>query len=264
MSLVTEAALRAEFTEDQLEALDVYRVPAGTIVTPSARALLIDHRVDLMIGDKHVIKLPQPDGASATADDQAPSALPAFTKPDRYQSLTGQTYTEKPEHMTALRGHVLVAKDHPQIRFRGQLDSLEAKILCTQLAFQRLGLHKGVADLTSVLLFVKQILRAEVLDEPLGPVELLGLSDAELRRQSHNPREVFGVPHFAASLEDGEAVIALNALRTAAREVELAAYEAFKQADGTTPEHEDIILALNRLSSAFYLMMFKAKAGEYQ
>jgi ethanolamine utilization cobalamin adenosyltransferase len=44
--------------------------------------------------------------------------------------------------------------------------------------------------------------------------------------------------------------------------VELIAYDAFKGQDGV-PNRGDIILALNRLSSLFYVMMFRALTKEY-
>jgi ethanolamine utilization cobalamin adenosyltransferase len=246
MALVTEAMLREQFGGPGAQAPAEYRVPAGTIVTPSARAWLADRRIGLAFGEAER------------------SALPAFAKPERYELASGGSVTAKPEHLTALRGNVLVPKDHPVIRLRGALDSLEADILCAQVAFRRLRLAKGVAELGEVLRFVKQILRAEVLDEPLGPIALLGLDEAGLRARSHAPREFYGIGHFAASVDDGEAVVTLNALRTKSREVELAAYEAFKADAGRSPDREDVILALNRLSSAFYIMMFKAKTKEYQ
>ena len=47
------------------------------------------------------------------------------------------------------------------------------------------------------------------------------------------------------------------------REVEIAAYTAFKDENGV-PTRGDIARALNRLSSLFYVMMFRAKTGEYE
>ena len=55
----------------------------------------------------------------------------------------------------------------------------------------------------------------------------------------------------------------LNLVRTQVRETELAAVEAFF--DPTKgPEREDILTALNRLSSAVYVMMCRLKAGKYE
>ncbi|MCL1840517.1 MAG: hypothetical protein FWF75_02045 [Propionibacteriaceae bacterium] len=273
MALVTEAALRDEFRDADPSALTRYEVPAGTLVTPSARAWLIDHRIDLVIGGKVAVATPRT-GAAAQDRPSAPapaapqadpaSALPLFIRPDAFDVIDGSQVADKPEHLTALRGNLLVPKNHPQIRFRGQLDALESDILVAQVAFQRLGLAKGVADLGEVLRYVKQVLRAEVLDVPFDQVSLFGLDDEELRHRSHYPKQYYGITHFAASVEDGEAVVLLNQLRTTVRTVELAAYDAFATGGTAEPRRIDLIRALNRLSSALYLMMFKAKTKEYE
>jgi ethanolamine utilization cobalamin adenosyltransferase len=166
---------------------------------------------------------------------------------------------QKPEHMTSLRGDMLVSKDHPRIRLRGRLDGLQARILEAQILFRRLGQEKAVSDLGEVLGVVRAILRCEVLDEPLEQFLLLGMDEEEIRARSHRPKDYYGLQHFFASVDDGEAVITLNSLRTLVREAELAFYDAFKHEDGRA----DLALALNRLSSVFYVMMFKAKTGEY-
>lgn len=268
MSVITEAALRVLLKDEDLDALKEYCVDSGVIVTPSARAYLTDHKIDLIIGDKRVIRNPAggEEKASPAAPNAAPAveengALPAFSKPVCYESLYGGCFDEKPEHMTALHGKILVYKNHKRIRLRGRLDSLQAAIISAQILFCRLGLEKGAADLETVLTFTKEMMRSEVLDEPLRPVQLLGMDEAQIREHSHHPKKYYDMPHFAASVDDGEAVAALNALRCLVREVEIAALEAFEQPG--EPEHMDILRGLNRLSSVFYVMMFKAKAKEY-
>jgi len=282
MALVTEALLREQFGETNEPGIERYELPAGTIVTPSARAWLVDHHIDLIIGGVQVWATPkidaEPESASSNpttmtqskstaqpepASSEPASALPEFHKPDHFDVIDGSRLENKPEHLTALRGNLLVPKNHPQIKFRGMLDAFEADVVSAQVAFVRLGLTKGVADLGQILAFVKQILRAEVLDQPLEDLNLLGLSDTELREHSHHPKQYYGIPHFAATAEDGEAVVLLNQLRTRVRQAELAAYDAFTLDGATVPTRIDIIRALNRLSSAVYLMMFKAKTGEY-
>jgi len=288
MALLTETMLREQFGESSTPSVTRYEVPAGTVVTPSARAWLIDRRVDLVIGTKVVFATPRggseasaptaPRGAPAAPVSPPPeaeavpratgepmrSALPVFIPPEHYDVIDGSQVDTKPEHLCALRGNLLVPKNHPQIRFRGRLDSLEADLLVAELAFTRLGLAKGVAELEEVLDYVKHILRCEVLDEPFEKVSLFGLDDEQLRAHSHHPRQYYGIPHFAAGVADGEAVVLLNQVRTRVREVELSAYEAFDAGGTREPTRPDIIRALNRLSSAVYLMMLKAKTGGYQ
>jgi len=256
VALLTEAQLRRQFGDTGEPGITCYELPAGTIVTPSARAWLTDHRIDLIVGQVRVTPKPAP--------DEEPSALPAFIPPSRFDVIDGSQIETKPEHLTALRGNLLVPKNHPQIRFRGQLDALEADIVAAELVFDRLGLSQGLDDLRQVMRYVKEILRAEVLDVPFETPGLFGLSDAQLREQSHHPRRTYGITHFAASCKDGEAVVVLNQLRTRARQAEIAAYDAFSATGVAEPTRIDIIQALNRLSSAFYLMMFRTKTGVYQ
>ncbi|MDR1439295.1 MAG: hypothetical protein LBJ10_04580 [Clostridiales bacterium] len=165
--------------------------------------------------------------------------------------------------MTSLRGAELVFKDHKAIRLRGKLDSFEAKLLETALAMRRSGDDRLAADLGEVLGYARLVMRGEVLEEPLPPMRLFGLGEAEIRERSHFPQKYYNVPHFMPiGVGDGERALMLNTLRTMAREAELCAYEAFRDAFGV-PSREDIVLALNRLSSALYLLMLRARAGEY-
>jgi ethanolamine utilization cobalamin adenosyltransferase len=251
LGVLTEAALRLALKGADLEAMREYRAESGTVVTPSARAWLKGHKIDLVIGDK-----------PREIYDEA-SALPEFKKPSRYKLLGGGYFDEKPESLTALRGNVLVEKTHRAIRLRGRIDSLEAKITLTQLRFLSLGLKKGADELGETLEYVRQVMRAEVLGEALPQQELFGMDEAELRSRSHAPKKYYGIQHFFASAKEGEAVALLNALRAETREVELVACEAFRTESGE-PERPDIIRALNRLSSAYYIMMFKARMKEYE
>lgn len=272
MSVLTEAALRVILKDADLDTLKEHRVESGTIVTPSARAWLLDHKIDLVIGEKRVLKAVrqerQEDNIATISiaepeEQKGASALPAFTKPARYKFIGGGYFDEKPEHLTALRGTVLVEKSHRVIKLRGRIDSLEAKIIEAQHKFIKLGLQKGAAELGETLEYVRLLMRAEVMNEAIEPPLLFGMNEAEIRSRSHTPEKFYGIRHFFASVEDGEAVILLNSLRAETREVELTAYEAFRS-EGGEPDRPDIIRALNRLSSAYYVMMFKVKAKEYE
>ena len=57
-------------------------------------------------------------------------------------------------------------------------------------------------------------------------------------------------------------VIKLNEMRALSRELEIKGVEAFVKENGTI-ERRDILLALNRLSSAIYIMMLRGVTGEY-
>jgi len=168
---------------------------------------------------------------------------------------------EKPEHMTLLGGDAgLVSKLSPRIALRGRLDSLIADIVLVQNEFAREqslpeAVAKVVADgLAALRSWVGNILRAEVTGEALPALSMCGLSYAELRRISHAPLRYLNYGHAIPEVTQGIAAARLNRLRAQSREVELCALQTFPQ-EGENPEHADIILALNRLSSAFYILM---------
>lgn len=182
--------------------------------------------------------------------------LPAEqAKKERYPLLSGGFAEEKPEHMTHLNAEYLVPKTHPRIRFRGAMDTLEAEVLLCQLE----GSRDLQQQLGEVLTLARNILRWEVLEEPVQEMPLLGLGQEQLRAHSHRPQDFYGIPHFMPQVSDGRVVLHLNKVRCAARSAELAAVEAFHDRDGRVTR-PDILQALNRMSSALYILMIREKA----
>ena len=225
-----------------------YQVEEGTFVTESARSWLEKRDIQLVILPKGrmcggMSRTPLPDRGSRTYLDAA-TGLPLGR--------------EKPEEMTHLRGNLLVKKSSPRIAFRGKLDSLEAAILEAQALAHRQNAPAVRDDLGEVLEQVRLVLGAEVKDQPLEEVPILGMDQARLRQVSHNVKGAFGIDHPIPSWEMGELPLRLNTLRTQVRETELAAAVAF-EAPGETPR-PDIIRALNRLSSAVYILFCKLLA----
>lgn len=172
----------------------------------------------------------------------------------RYQLLNGGFLKEKPEHMTHLNGEVLVPKTHPRIAFRGAMDTLEAELLLCQLNMNR----KWADRVGNVLELVRNLIRWEVLEEPVPETTLCGLTESEIRRRSHRPQEVYGQPHFMPSVRDGQEILLLNRARCAARAAELEAVRAFSDREGN-PTRVDILRAMNRISSMLYLFMIELK-----
>ena len=172
---------------------------------------------------------------------------------------------KKPEHMTALNAKKLVLKNHPRIVLRGKIDTFQAKTLEVQILAEELGHRNMVNMLGEVNDYARKILVAELMDTPLDDnITLIGLSEQELRFVSQHPVQYFGVGHIAPSYKMGKLAIELNLLRAMSREVELAAINAFT--DGNVKiERGDILKALNRLSSALYIMYLEvlAEGGEY-
>ena len=211
-------------------------------LTPGARDWLAAHKIQAVFpagGDAHI----------------APPSTP------QYRTLFGATLNEKPEHMTHLKGNVLVFKDHPRIAFRGMIDALEGEILLAQQASRA---HPAlVKELEEALALVRRLIRCDVLDEPVGELRLCGYDAGQLREYSHYPDKHLGQPHFLPAYTDGPALLAVNKVRTLVRQTELSAYAAFKDVEGNVTRG-DIILALNRLSSLLWIMMIKLKAGHYE
>lgn len=168
----------------------------------------------------------------------------------------------KPEFMTHLKGDTLVFKDHPRIALRGCIDSLESEIILVQTRAMELHLRKLYQDLNETIKAIRWLLRCEVSGEPVGEWSLLGLSPGELRAHSHHPSQYYGMKHFLPTAEHGEMVAHLNRLRTKARETELVAYRAFREEQGQV-SREDILTAFNRLSSLYWIMMFRYLTGAY-
>ena len=186
--------------------------------------------------------------------------LPAeAAKPQRYRILGGGYTEEKPEHMTHLNGDVLVPKTHPRIAFRGAVDTLEAELLLPMEAVPE-DIRK---DLRQILELSRLLIRCEVLEQPLEQTTLCGLTQQEQRKRSHFPQEYYGVPHFMPEFSDGSAILRLNRCRTAARNAELTAVRAFVDGEGNVTR-QDLLTALNRMSSMLYLLMIRLKGENTQ
>ena len=242
MKVITE-----QFVRDLLkkEALKEFRVESGQILSPAAKDYLNQMRVRICN-----------DRSTRCYDKSGGSELRFI------DASTGEKYEEKPEFMTHLYGNNLVYKDHKRIAFRGALDHLESQIVFAQSLLCEDHPQMLINDLENVLGFVRNLLRAEVLGEAPGEMLLLGLSDADLRKQSHNTEEYFDIkamtePHYSM----GIAYAQLNLLRSQSRQVEVAAVSAFK--DGKTVSFEELILALNRLSSCFHILCCRVLSGYY-
>ncbi len=217
------------------------------VLTPGAKDYLQAHRIQVVY----------PQGGGREDAPAGASSIP------EYRTLFGAVLSEKPEHMTHLKGNVLVFKDHPRIAFRGWIDTLEGEVLLAQQAAAGEGLPTLAEELEEVLAFVRRFIRFDVLEEPVGEFCLCGYTPDELREYSHYPERHFGQGHFLPHYTDGPALLALNRVRTVARQSELAAYAAFRSGEGEV-SRPDILLGLNRLSSLLWIMMVKRKAGRYE
>ncbi len=240
MYVLTEAELRAaHFSVDKRE----YHVPQDTFVTPMAKEYLRDRGIRLVM-----------DGGETVAMTR--TEIKKRGEATYINAETGETYREKPEELTHLRGNRLISKTHPRIALRGQLDFLQAQILLLQVQCEEE--EKLCRDLDEVLEFVRTVLGAEVKEEKLGEQTLFGYGYSELRRISHHIKEELGLDHPIPSRRMGETALRLNLLRTQVRQAELLAVRAFSGEDSL-----GIIQGLNRLSSAVYILFCRRVSGFY-
>ena len=253
MKALTERDLREELGWKQVES---YTIEPGTLVTPSARQFLNERKIELIVKGKQGAEHgPGPDSKPMAEDPgRRGTEEPAPFKP-RFVGPDGGMFAVKPEHLTHLHSNVLVTKGHPRIAFRGKMDSLQAAILEVQGLAAEQGNMALAEELEEILEFVRRILTFEVMEKPLPDENLLGLSLDELRYMSHNPKKHFGLGHIRTHYSMGRCCIGLNRLRAQVREVELAAFRAFERPGGV--DREDVIRALNRLSSTIYVLMYR-------
>ena len=225
----------------------VLEIDEGTILTPAAKDYLKEHHIDVRYSCQTYGKMtvqPLPSGEGRFVD-----------------AVSGEHYSVKPEHMTHLHGNVLVPKTHKRIAFRGKLDCLQAQLIGVQMVAYEEGRHTLCDDLDELLECIRQILAAEVKDEPLKPLRLLNMNSDEIRYASHHIKETTGIDHPIPNYKMGRMCVALNRLRTQIREVELAAACAFEDDCGNCTR-TDILGALNRLSSCVYILLCRTLAGK--
>ena len=224
--LYDEASVRANIRNR--DGKRVFFLGSQDKLTPSARDWLRTQRVEIRPAEQ--------------------ARITEYALPD------GGTTAHKPEHMTHLRGNILVPKTAPIIAFRGAMDTLQAEILLAQLAVAPEIRRK----LEQILTLARNILRWEVMQEPAVCETLCGLTPQQQRSHSHFPQEHYGVAHFMPSQEDGAGLLQLNRARCAARSAELAAARAFCTEEGC--QRPDLLLLLNRMSSMLYILMIELKA----
>lgn len=166
---ITEAWLRANHTLS--EGAEIH-LPADSRLTPSARELLesrhlrikfIDEQGRLFVDDEQ--QQPQP-VHGLTSSDEHPQAC---------CELCRQPVAKKPDTLTHLSAEKMVAKSDPRLGFRAVLDSTIALAVWLQIE----------------------------LAEPLGCQAIVGLSDEDLHRLSHQPLRYLGHDHLVPEASHG-------------------------------------------------------------
>jgi ethanolamine utilization protein EutL len=204
-------------------------------------------------------KPPSPD-AMARADAHASG---------QFRSLdTGERFATKPDHLTHLVDDAsLVRKTHPRIVARGKIDLLQSAVLDAQVAADADGARALVGELGEVLELARALVGAEVTGRPIPPPALFGMSADEVRDATHHTFELYGVPFMYPDVRQGPVVAKLGLARGIAREAEVAVLAAFPPETGgpaAPPARADLAHALNRISSALYLLACRYVAGLYE
>jgi ethanolamine utilization cobalamin adenosyltransferase len=252
MTFLTEADLRQRFG---LGTGCEIRLGPNERLTPAAAELARQRHIRVLsVATDGAVAVLDAKGEARKAG--SPLRVETGQKPGRRCMLCHQQVDKKPEGLTHLDAETLVPKTHPRIALRGKLDAMIAAVVLVQTEFDAGGslparLKAWLGDLRSWLGY---ILRAEVTGEPLPELSMGELTLETIHAISHNPKKYVGHEHLVPDASHGPDVARLNWLRAMSREVELAAMQVFARPD-LSVEREDLILALNRLSSAFYVLM---------
>lgn len=275
--IITESDLRANWSKEKITVL---KIPPGSVITPPAREFIRNKGILVEIEGEGAIDftgLTYSTAVHSQQDEKAhgrkmPSAAfgEARWNTGNWKDLADRQEhhgvnpatplkSEKPEYMTHLNGKKLVVKSDPVIRLRGQLDSFISQLVETELWFLEKGCNGMAEKLNEVVVFCRGLMQAEVLEKEFDFPLIFGFNKEQLREISHDPMKYFGVKHSFVSKKHGMSVAKLHILRAKSREVELAAVDAFVTANGKC-SREDIVSALNRLSSILYILVCLEKA----
>jgi ethanolamine utilization cobalamin adenosyltransferase len=197
----------------------------------------------------------------------APAPLPTATNGKFRALATGERFANKPDHLTHLvDDDSLVPKTEPRIVARGKLELLQSALLDAQVAADADGARALVGELGEILELARALVGAEVTGRPAPPPVLWGMSGVEIRDATHHTHELYGVPFMYPDVRQGPVIAKLSLARAVAREAEVAMVAAFPPAGGlptAPPGRPDLAEALNRISSALYLLAVRYVAGIY-
>ena len=243
------------------------RLPADCRLTPAARDLVQSQGIRVRYSDEAGRIFVE---AAAGETQQGEAAELRQVHPLTGESghvaahcpLCLQHVARKGEALTHLDAHTYVAKNDPRIAFRGRVDSAIAHAVRLQAEWQAEGLAPAMQEmLADVRAALGGVLRAETLGEAPQAVGMGAFSEDQLHAVSHQPFKHLGHDHIVPAVEHGLQVARLNVLRTAIREAELAGAVAFIEREYRIVRG-DLLHALNRLSSAVYVLMLLVLVAE--
>lgn len=257
MTVITESELR-EMWKNGRGNLPIF--PPGTRFSASAQDFIKTLPVEAQSSYK---------GAASSMNDQdidwdKPGSFPVvLTGPLPVCQECGQPLENKPEHLTQIDAGHFAPKTHPRLILRGRIDSLHALVMLTAATARRFELPDLAQHLDTLAAYCREILSAEYQMRIAAPLHLLGKNEEELHEISHWPDKYLGTSHVVPGTHDHEILHWLNVLRTQCREVEIVALQAYPPKDhDTSGVGASLGKALNRLSSAIYVLELYFQAGE--
>ncbi|WP_434778425.1 ethanolamine utilization cob(I)yrinic acid a,c-diamide adenosyltransferase EutT [Neisseria sp. Ec49-e6-T10] len=260
---ITENWLRERFSLGHGTEL---HLPLDSRLTPAAQGLLDDRKIIIKYVDEEgrtFLKNENAENQLVAAKDKETVALKQvnpLTSTDEWELgsclLCHQSVQKKPETLTHIDFHNLVSKNDPRLKFRGKLDSVIAQAVLVQTELD--SKHGFSAQLMHYLSDVRSalgnVLKAEATGEEMLSISLGDLTDEMIHKLSHNPLKYLGHDHLMPDVAQGVQVARLNVLRAQIREAELYAADIYITRDYKVTR-PDIMQALNRLSSAVYVLM---------
>ena len=230
-------------------------LPASSRLTPAARDMLNERKIRIRYSDEVGRVFVDTADGGAEKRQQVHPLTSSASRETAHCLLCQQIVGKKPEALTHLNASTLVAKNDPRIAFRGHVDSAIAHAVLLQAQWQAEG-HAAAAQcmLADIRAALGNVLRCETLGEPMPAIAMGEFDETQIHAVSHNPLKHLGHDHIVPALEHGLNVARLNLLRTAVREAEVIGAQAFIDRDFSV-SRGDILQALNRLSSAVYVLM---------
>ncbi len=258
MTIITESELR-EMWQNGRGQLPAF--PPDTRFTDSAHEFLRAHKLDVQPAMQVAVQTP----SHSHVDWDKPGTFPVvLSGPVPVCAECGQPLRQKPEHMTQLDAGHFASKTAPRLVLRGRVDSLHALVMLAAARARGFQLTALANHLDTLAAYCREIMSAEYNLRSVAPLVLLGKTEDELHEISHWPDRHLGIQHIVPGPNDHEMLHWLNVIRTQSREVEVVALEAFGFSQGmdTSGAGQKLSHALNRFSSAVYVLELYWKAGK--
>ena len=186
------------------------------------------------------------------AASETPSAGTCMAPPP-----TGSAASPASCAMTWLNAETQVPKTCGCIIFRGKMDTLLASAMLVQTQFDPKDRLPGILKdcLRDVKNWIMQVLAAEMSGCAPEISGMAGMDMDTLHAVSRDPAKYIGMEHCMAHESQGGNVALVNWLRAQVRETEIS---ALRNLPGESP----VCCALNRLSSALYVLMLLTMAAQ--